>query len=86
MHMHMSSAATSGNRCTEPSRASPTTTAPYSPSPLVVTLWWFSPLHQKLRNVSGQNHVIFADRPQLECWKDLTYDFTTIGTAPYGPL
>lgn len=34
----------------------------------------------------GKNDVIFADRPQLECWKELTYDFTTIGAAPYGPL
>lgn len=34
----------------------------------------------------GKNDVIFANRPHLEGWRVLSYDFTTMGSASYGPF
>ncbi|OWM70831.1 hypothetical protein CDL15_Pgr014504 [Punica granatum] len=33
----------------------------------------------------GKNDIVFADRPRLEGWRELSYNFTTMGSAPYGP-
>lgn len=33
-----------------------------------------------------KNDLAFAGRPNLEGWRELSYNFTTIGAATYGPL
>ncbi|PKI79358.1 hypothetical protein CRG98_000236 [Punica granatum] len=34
----------------------------------------------------GKNDIIFANRPRIEGWRELSYNFTTVGTSSYGPL
>ncbi|PKI79359.1 hypothetical protein CRG98_000237 [Punica granatum] len=34
----------------------------------------------------GKNDVIFTNRPRIEGWRELSYNFTTMASASYGPL
>ncbi|KAK2999395.1 hypothetical protein RJ639_022658 [Escallonia herrerae] len=53
-----------------------------------LTIWsdirppiWFPPLEKCFT----KNDIIFANRPRLLLGKHLSYNYTTIGSAPYGP-